>query len=112
MLNLPTQYSNAFSGRRPKASQVGDWLALDPEFESPQPETFEERIEQFRAAYMVQTDLRKAAEAQLDREIVSTMDRQDAIIGSSGERRSPLSVDESGDWEDPGSVFMYNGGDE
>lgn len=97
MLNLPTQYSNAFSGRRPKASQVGDWLGLDSEFESPQPETYEDRIEQFRSAYMVQTDLRKAAEASLDRKIVSAMDKQDAILSGG------LSAD------DEGSVFMYNG---
>ena len=59
ILRFPTKYTSAFSGARPKASAVGDWLRRDPEFESPNPASYEERIEMFKQAYIKQTTLRQ-----------------------------------------------------
>lgn len=102
VFNLPTQYSNAFSGNRPKAAQVGDWLSYDPEFEAPLPGTQEERMKQFMQAYVEQNELRKAAESQLDRTAVNMMEEQDAALGQ----------DSIGVVDDVGSVFMHNSDDE
>ena len=64
--------------------------ALDPDWRSPQPESYEARIEQFRNAYVKQTQLRKEAEAKLDAAVVSRMDMQDMLLSGAIARPSSL----------------------
>jgi len=80
VLKGPTKYTESFSGRRPKASQVGDWLRDDPDFVVPQPAAYEERVEQFRDAYIAQTEERKKAESRLTMLVRNRMDQQDKVL--------------------------------
>jgi hypothetical protein len=82
VLKSPTKYTDAFSGMRKKGSQVGNWLLNDDDFMAPCPESYQRRMDEFRQAYIVQTQQRKEAEAKLDRMVVGRMDSQDkALMG-------------------------------
>jgi hypothetical protein len=82
VLKAPTKFTNAFAGRRQKGSQVGNWLQRDPDYDTPNPASYEERIEEFRQAYIAQTQLRKQAESRLETIVASRMDAQDrALMG-------------------------------
>jgi hypothetical protein len=80
VLKGPTYYTDAFNGKRPKASSVGDWFYDDDELMTPEPESYEERIEEFRKAYIEQTQARMDAESKLSEMIENTMDAQDKAI--------------------------------
>lgn len=81
ILQMGTKYSNAFSGSRPKGSEVGNWLERDPEWFSKTPSTYEERILEFKQAYMKQTQERKKAEGVLDGIVIDRMAVQDRELG-------------------------------
>lgn len=95
VLQFPTKYTDSLSGQRKKAAEVGDWLvARDrdnwdnkvsrvhpracplPPDPNPNPDPSqvalnqEERLEEFRRAYMEQTRLRKEAEGQVSPPVV------------------------------------------
>ena len=59
---------------------MGNWLQLDRDWDVPQPRSFEERVDQFRDAYIMQTELRKSAETRLMRMVRNRMDSQDKYI--------------------------------
>jgi len=80
VLKGPTFYTNAFSGKRPKASNVGNWFYDDDGLNSDMPESYEERVENFRKAYIEQTRLRTEAEGRLLDMIENRMDMQDKAI--------------------------------
>jgi len=84
VLKAPTKFTEAFSGARPKASQVGDWLKNDPDWTTPQPAAYEERVEKFREAYISLTEERKAAESKLTDLVRNRMDAQDRLIYGPG----------------------------
>jgi hypothetical protein len=48
VLKMPTKYTEAFSGLRPKGASVGNWLERDPEYHTEAPASYQERIEAFR----------------------------------------------------------------
>lgn len=81
VLKLPTKYTAAFSGDRPKGAAVGNWLDRDPDMKAPVAADDRERFEMFRKAYMMQSQLRKEAEQKLNRMILNRMDTQDRILG-------------------------------
>lgn len=77
VLKGPTKYSTAFSGKRPKASQAGNWLDRDPEYKTEQLTSYEQRIDAFRESYMEQTQLRKDAESKLNKMIRNRLEEQE-----------------------------------
>ena len=94
VLKMPTYYTDAFSGKRPKASTVGDWFFDDDEVMTPEPSSFEERIDEFRKAYIEQSQLRQDAESKLADMIENKMDAQDKAVRQLSE---PSKVIEFGD---------------
>ena len=80
VLKGPTYYTDAFNGKRHKASSVGDWFYDDDELMTPEPASYEERIEEFRKAYIEQTQARMDAESKLAEMVENTMDAQDKAI--------------------------------
>ena len=82
VLKGPTKYTEAFAGQRPKASEVGDWLERDPDFLYRANGTYQERMNQFRDAYITQTKLRLKAEEKMDKVINSRLDEQDKMLNS------------------------------
>ena len=60
VLKMPTKYTEAFSGLRPKGASVGNWLERDPEYHTEAPASYQERIEAFRTGT---TDMYRAADA-------------------------------------------------
>lgn len=86
-LNMPTKFDTAFSGVRPKASDVGNWLEIDPEYTVKAPQEVMEKFAQFRNAYMVQCAARKEAEMELVGFVSKRMEFQDsALLGEWGQR--------------------------
>ena len=81
VLQMGTKYSNAFSGSRPKGAEVGNWLERDPDWFSKLPATYEERILEFKKAYMQQTQERKQAEGILEGTVSDRMAVQDRELG-------------------------------
>ncbi len=77
VLKGPTFYTDAFNGMRPKASSVGDWMFDDEELMTEEPASYDARIEQFRLAYIAQTQERTDAELKLAEMIENTMEAQD-----------------------------------
>ena len=77
-----TIYTESFSGKRARASspQMDNWLTRDPDWHIEPPASYQERVEQFRAAYIQQTKLRKEAEEKLQKMVVNRMDAQDAAL--------------------------------
>jgi predicted metal-dependent HD superfamily phosphohydrolase len=63
VLKGKTKYSNALSGSRAKGAAVGNWLERDPDWNLRQPSSIEERVENFKEAYMKQTESRKLEES-------------------------------------------------
>ena len=116
----PTYTADAFSGSRPKGSEVDNWLQLDRDWDAPQPRSFEERVDQFRDAYIMQTQLRKAAESRLMRMVRNRMDSQDKYIYDSrfsmpnsledGEEDAYDSSEDDGDRRS--NVLQFEGEDE
>ena len=83
VLKAPTFYTNAFSGSRKKASEVGNWFMRDEEILSREPESYEERVEEFRKAYIEQSRLRMEADDKLDAAINGKLDDQDSAVRGS-----------------------------
>lgn len=63
VLKQRTKYSEALSGQRAKGADVGNWLERDPDWQIPQPASVEERIDNFKEAYVKQTEKRKLEES-------------------------------------------------
>jgi hypothetical protein len=61
-LDGPTAYTEAFSGSRPRASEVGDWLKRDPDHSEPLNGNYAEELVSFRKAFLRQAELRKLEE--------------------------------------------------
>lgn len=80
VLQMPTFYTESFSGKRKKAKQVGDWLSLDPDLSVPLAKSDQEKVDRFRDAYIEQTRLRKAAEAKLGGDVGNAMEAQDRML--------------------------------
>eukprot|EP01041_Mallomonas_annulata_P008592 gene8592-17721_t len=88
ILKSPTKYTPAFSGGRPKGNDVGNWLERDPDWNATGVvESYEQRIEEFRQAYIKQTNLRLAAEERMNGMIGKKLDDQDKILGK---RKLPM----------------------
>lgn len=83
VLKGKTKYTDAFSGSRPKGETVGNWLEADPDWTTEQYDSYEERLEKFREAYMKLTTERMEAEGALG-----------AMVGS-----RVLAMDENGSFE-------------
>ena len=83
VLKAPTFYTNAFSGARKKANEVGNWFMRDEEILSREPESYEERVEEFRKAYVEQSRLRMEADDKLDAAINGKLDDQDSKVRGS-----------------------------
>lgn len=80
VLKMPTKYTEAFSGNRPKGSAVDNWLERDTDYFTETPASYQERIEAFRSAYITQTELRQVAESKLTTVVVNRMDSQDRAL--------------------------------
>ena len=63
VLKQRTKYADALSGQRPKGADVGNWLERDPDWSVKQPRSVDERIDNFKAAYVKQTEKRKLEES-------------------------------------------------
>ena len=109
MIIIPFYLIDAFSGGRPKGSEVGNWLQLDRDWDVPQPRSFEERVDQFRDAYIMQTELRKAAETRLMRMVRNRMDSQDKYIYDA-RFSMPSSLNDGEGEEDENEEGGYDGG--
>lgn len=48
VLKMPTKFTEAFSGIRPKGAAVGNWLEYDSDYQTEAPASYTERIEAFR----------------------------------------------------------------
>jgi hypothetical protein len=103
VLQMPTFYTESFSGKRKKAKQVGDWLYLDPDLSVPMPASDQEKVDRFRDAYMEQTRLRKAAEAKLGGVQGNAMEAQDRMLEAPPWASTGLGLDDG--------VVEYNGDD-
>ena len=64
VMKMPTKYSESLSGKRPKGDQVDNWLEKDPEWSPKIAQSYDERMDEFRSAYITQTELRKEAESR------------------------------------------------
>ena len=62
VLKQRTKYSDALGGSRPKGGDVGNWLERDPDWKVSQPASVEERVNNFKTAYIKQTENRKLEE--------------------------------------------------
>lgn len=63
VLKQRTKYADALGGQRPKGADVGNWLERDPDWSVKQPGSVDERIDNFKAAYVKQTEKRKLEES-------------------------------------------------
>ena len=86
VMKQPTVYTEAFQpGKRPKASEVGDWLQLDPLWgQKPRPDDdANAQMDELRKAYRKQMEARKEAEAALSAFVLNRMEEQDRVLGGS-----------------------------
>lgn len=89
VLGGPTKFTDAFSGKRPRASEVGKWLERDPDYLTKLPQSYEERIRDFQAAYAEQLRLRSVAEGTLEGLVNDRLTVQDRILrGESANSKS------------------------
>ena len=87
VMKMPTKYTEAFSGKRKKGNMVDNWLELDTDISYSGPESQVERMQEFRQAYMKQSDLRKEAEMKLTRMVINRMDSQDNFFSGKFEQQ-------------------------
>lgn len=79
-------YSAPFSSSRPSGKDVGNWLLRDPAYSRPKDavtsETYNGRLEQFRAAYTQRMNERLAAENAAGRVVFNNvMAEHDRVLG-------------------------------
>eukprot|EP00607_Mallomonas_marina_P004484 CAMPEP_0182438364 /NCGR_PEP_ID=MMETSP1167-20130531/85712_1 /TAXON_ID=2988 /ORGANISM="Mallomonas Sp, Strain CCMP3275" /LENGTH=520 /DNA_ID=CAMNT_0024631687 /DNA_START=608 /DNA_END=2170 /DNA_ORIENTATION=- len=87
VLKGPTNYTPLFSGERKKGTDVGNWLERDPDWNTPQVASYEERLSKFRESYIIQTNLRMSAETSLDKRIDTQLDGQERESKRERERK-------------------------
>lgn len=80
VMKMPTKYSESLSGKRPKGDQVDNWLEKDPEWSPKIAQSYDERMDEFRSAYITQTELRKEAESRLTKMIGNRMAVQEKVL--------------------------------
>jgi len=80
VLDGPTRYSPALAGGRRKGKALDNWLERDSDFGSEVARSPEERLEQFRKAFVEQCELRKAAESRLTRMVANRLDQQERVL--------------------------------
>jgi hypothetical protein len=80
VFKIPTVYTEAFSGARPRGSSVGNWLERDPNWVCPKANSYLEIIESFRQAFITQTELRKQEERQFNKRADSVMKGHEDFI--------------------------------
>mmetsp|Transcript_15263 Transcript_15263/g.20914 ORF Transcript_15263/g.20914 Transcript_15263/m.20914 type:complete len:691 (+) Transcript_15263:1-2073(+) len=104
VLDGRTRYTPALSGQRKKGAELGNWLERDPDFGTEVARSPEERLEQFRKAFVEQSELRKQAESRLDRMIGNRLDQQERILYG-GRFKSP--VDDDAESRTPSQIIDF-----
>jgi hypothetical protein len=87
VMKMPTKYTEAFSGKRKKGREVDNWLDLDTDISHTGPESLVDKMQEFRKAYMKQSELRKEAEMKLTRMVINRMDSQDNFFSGKFEQQ-------------------------
>ena len=75
--------TDAFSGKRPKASALKNWLERDSDYNATVPASSNEKIESFKIAYSEQMSLRSGAESALNAYIDDRLDKSLSVLPSS-----------------------------
>lgn len=72
--------TNAFSGKRPKASALKNWLERDPDYDANIPTSSNEKLESFKIAYSQQMSLRSGAESALNTYIDDRINKSLSVL--------------------------------
>lgn len=84
VVKAPTVYTDAFAGKRPRASspEMNNWLKRDDTLGGESAGSYDESLEFFRQAYINNSLTRRKEEDRLPRIVPNRMDRQDrAFLG-------------------------------